>query len=329
MDSGVVPGSIISQYYDPMISKLIAHSPHNRLEAIDALKGALDRYVIKGIAHNTSFLSSVLRNQDFIDGSTPTNFIDLHYPDGFTGVELNNEEHAEFVAVAAVVNMWKKEYLHTASITLNSNDSNGSEELVVCIGGMFGKAFIVNIDDDKIKVRHILRKRISNDDNADSIIDNNEEATSMSMAEHIVKIDSVEYDPINPVVNVSINGVKKALQIQNENNMGVFTAQYCGATFDCLVMSVKEYELSSIMKEPQTPDTSNLILSPMPGTLISYAVGDGDTVLAGQEICIVEAMKMQNVLRSTRSGVIKKCHAKVGSSLMTDETIVEFENNGD
>lgn len=130
---------------------------------------------------------------------------------------------------------------------------------------------------------------------------------------------------MNPVVEVVINGEQKAVQIETEDSTGLFSAQYGGANVECLVMSLEEYKLSRYMKEPKLVDTSNLLLSPMPGTLVSYAVEDGDEVLVGQEICVVEAMKMQNVLRSARSGVIKKCHAAVGASLMTDETIVEFD----
>ncbi len=302
-----------------MISKLVAYSPHNRLGAIDTLKGALDRYVIKGIEQNSSFLSSVLRNQYFIDGSTPTNFIDLHYPDGFIGVELDNVERAELAAVITAVTLWKREYLSKPNPKSNSDLVNGEEEFVVCMGGMFGDSSIVRVQDGSIHVSHV--KTRNNVNNYSKKVEENGNGDIYDIA-----IDSIEYNPTNPVVEAVINGIPKAFQVQNENNIGTFNVQYCGSNLDCLVMSVQEYELSLIMKEPKKVDTSNLILSPMPGTLISYAVQDGDHVLAGQEICIVEAMKMQNVLRSTRSGIIKKCHADVGSSLMTDATIVEFEN---
>lgn len=315
VDSGVLPGSIISPYYDPMISKLIAYSPNHRTDAIDALKQALDRYVIQGIEQNTPFLFDVLRHKDFREGNTPTNFIDLHYPDGFSGVELSSEEQAELVAVAAAVTTWKREFLGMPPLSLHNVTTGGSEKLVVCIGGMFGNASFVSVTDGIIHVKHVS---YTQDRGEGGDVDE-------LLTDHKVSIDSIKYDPINPVVDVVINGVQKAIQVQHESNTGVFNAQYCGASFDIVVMSVEEYKLSQFMKEPQVLDTSNLILSPMPGTLVSYAVEDGDEVVEGQEICIVEAMKMQNVLRSPRSGVIKKLHAEMGSSLMTDETIVEFE----
>jgi len=314
VDSGVKPGSIISQYYDPMISKLIGYSPNNRDESIKVLKGALDRYVIKGIGHNSSFLSDVLRNKSFIEGNTPTNFIDCHYPDGFTGVKLSDYERAELVAVAATVNLWRREFLDLPPLSLTTDSEEGAE-VIVCIGGMFGNASIVKVTDHhSILVRHLPNNKNGENEESDVV-----------PKEYEVSLDDIEYDVMNPIVETVINGEQKAFQIQNEDNTGVFNVHFEGAYVDCVVMSEEEYKLSSYMKEPKVVDTSSFILSPMPGTLMSYAVNDGDEVLDGQEICIVEAMKMQNVLRSVRSGVIKKCHAQVGSSLMKDERIVEFD----
>lgn len=315
IDSGVLPGSIISQYYDPMISKLIAYSPNDRMEAMDGLKSALDRYVIKGIEQNTSFLLDVLRNDEFKEGKTPTNFIDIHYPDGFSGVQLDNHEQAELVAFVAAVDSWRREYLAGPPLSSHYVPEDSGEELIVCIGGMFGNASLVKAVDGKMIVQHLS----SQDDKNDVIT---------ASENHEINIESIEYDPTNPIVEITVDGEEKAIQILNNNNsknIGTIHARYNGAEFDCLVMSLEEYRLSTYMNEPKALDTSNYLLSPMPGTLISYAVCDGDKVLEGQEICVVEAMKMQNVLRSTRSGKIKKCHASIGSSLMTDETIVEFD----
>lgn len=115
------------------------------------------------------------------------------------------------------------------------------------------------------------------------------------------------------------------MKVQPEDNTGLFAVKMHGADVDVLLMSRTEYELSKHMKEPPVRDTSGLVLSPMPGTLMSYAVKEGDHVEAGQEICIVEAMKMQNVIRSPRAGVVAKIHPSVGSSLRADEIIAEFE----
>jgi propionyl-CoA carboxylase alpha chain len=120
VDSGVVAGSIISQYYDPMISKLIAHSPNDRTKAIRALQKALDSYVITGIRHNCSFLIDVLRHESFIAGDTPTNFINMHYPDGFSGVSLSNTELSELAAIAATASIVRGEVLQRPQNTFQS-----------------------------------------------------------------------------------------------------------------------------------------------------------------------------------------------------------------
>jgi len=304
VDSGVVPGSIISQYYDPMISKLVAYSPNSREDSIKALSRALDSYRISGIMHNCSFLSDVLRHQAFIDGETPTNFIDLHYPDGFEGVKLSNIQEGELAAIAAKSSFWRGSILQRPTNPLYFNEEGEEEatETIVCLGGMFGTPYLVESTEDNLKVSPY---------GADT--------------SHTVQIDSMEMDAAFPIMDVVINGTQKTLQIGNEGNTGTFSMTYEGATFEVIVMSLKEYELSSHMKEPKKVDTSDLILSPMPGTLISYSVEDGEKVVENQGVCIIEAMKMQNVIRAPRSGVIKKLYAEEGSSLMTDEVIVEFE----
>ena len=100
--------------------------------------------------------------------------------------------------------------------------------------------------------------------------------------------------------------------------------QMYGADMRCLMQSPREYELSQYMHPPHIPDTSNVVMSPMPGTLISYAIKEGDQVEIGQELCIVEAMKMQNIIRAPRAGIVGTCRVKVGSSLKSDEIILEF-----
>jgi len=305
VDSGVVEGSMIEQYYDPMISKLIVHSPNSREEAIGGLQEALNRYVISGIRHNSAFLSDVLRHDAFIAGDTPTNFIPIHYPDGFTGVKLSAEEEAEAVAMAAAIGLWRADILGRPPLLSRKTEEN--DEVIVCVGGMFGKPYSVRGD---IGEGHVVIESLS------------EEGAEC----HNVKIEPFQGEITHPIIDCVVNGRDKTIQIQPEDNTGVFGVKFEGASFDMIVMSPEEYELSRHMREPKEVDTSNLILSPMPGTLISYSVEDGESVVEGQDICVVEAMKMQNVIRSPCAGVIKKCHTEVGSSLMADEIIAEFED---
>jgi len=314
VDSGVTVGSIISPHYDPMISKIIAYSPKDRATAIRALSDALDSTVINGVRHNMSFISDVLRNPDFLDGKTPTNFIDVHYKPGgvgFVGVILNEKERANLAAYMAMVTALRREQFKYPPLTLMEDGVEG-EEVIVCMENspekacMFGSAY-------KVRAASSGRWVVCEQDKAGSAV----------KVENVV-IDSFDYHPNNPVVTFQMGtGEKRALQIHGEDNVGAFEVKFNGSDVSVLVMSPEEYKLSRHMKEPKPTDTSNFILSPMPGTLISYAVEDGEHVVAGQEICIIEAMKMQNVLRSSRTGVIRR-RAKLGASLVANDLIVEF-----
>lgn len=306
MDSGVVHGSIISQFYDPMVSKLIAYSPNHRKEAIKGLSGALDRYRISGIMHNCAFLSDVLRHQAFIDGETPTDFIDLHYPGGFAGVSLSSVQKGELAAIAADSSFMRRSILQRPSNPLYPKQDEGDKisESIVCLGGMFGTPYLIQVTEE----------------GDTKVTPYGEDTTSQ-----LVEIHGMKLGASSPTMSATINGKKKTLQIGIEDSTGAFSMTYEGANMEIIVMSLKEYELSRHMQEPKKIDTSDMILSPMPGTLISYSVEKGDRVVEHQDICIIEAMKMQNVIRAPRSGVIKELRAEEGSSLMTDEVIVEFE----
>lgn len=313
VDSGVTCGSMISQYYDPMISKLIAYSPNNRQEAIDTLRAALARYVICGVEHNIPFISDVLRNEDFVAGKTPTNFIDLHYPDGFSGVNLGHTETLELAATVAILSSWNKDVMELPPLPMERIDDD-DEEVVVSFGGMFGDHFLVkvhNIDDNMLEVTALPKQ-----------------GDSSASTTSLVSLEIDSYQHSDPLVTIKANGCEKVLQVYRENSTGLFKVNFQGAALDVLIMTPSEYELSCYMNEPKVVDTSNFILSPMPGTLMSFAVEEGDHVLEGQEICIVEAMKMQNVIRSPRAGTIAKLCVDVNSSLMADEAIIEFVETG-
>jgi propionyl-CoA carboxylase alpha chain len=247
----------------------------------------------------------VLRHESFIAGETPTNFIPLHYPDGFSGVSLSAREKSEVAAIACVVSRMKGEVLDRPPLPCLPTSGDESSALVVCLGGLFGTPFLVQYNDDKINVSEMV-----------------DDGTCES---EIISIDVTEFEANSRVISVRVDGEDRVIQLKSEDSTGSYEMRSNGADFNVIVMSPEEYKLCRNMHKPHKVDTTHLILSPMPGTLISYSVKDGDSVVDGQDICIVEAMKMQNIIRSPRSGVIKKCHATVGSSLMTDEVIVEYE----
>ncbi|KAL7516922.1 hypothetical protein ACHAWX_001893 [Stephanocyclus meneghinianus] len=317
IDSGVVPGTIVSPYYDPILSKIIAYSPVNRGHSILGLGSALDQYVIRGVQHNVPFCRDVLRNDDFVKGYTPTGFIAQHYPDGFSGGQLSAVERKELVAIAGEIARKKRILMGSPPLTLSGKDGENAnqDEVVVCLGGMFGDAYLVqskiNLEGD-CTITACVSKLYHEGDGTDE--------------SHVVELCNLDYEPSGELAQVSVGGTDRALQIHEEDETGSMKLTMFGFESHVMVMSLGEYELARHMKKPIPKDWGNFVLSPMPGTLISFAVKEGDVVEIGQELCVVEAMKMQNVIRSHKAGAkIGKLHGEVGASLRADECLIEFE----
>eukprot|EP00521_Asterionellopsis_glacialis_P015377 CAMPEP_0195303474 /NCGR_PEP_ID=MMETSP0707-20130614/32845_1 /TAXON_ID=33640 /ORGANISM="Asterionellopsis glacialis, Strain CCMP134" /LENGTH=712 /DNA_ID=CAMNT_0040367031 /DNA_START=167 /DNA_END=2305 /DNA_ORIENTATION=- len=299
VDSGVAQGHVVSPFYDPMLSKVICWD-ETREGAVEGLARALDHYVIEGVQHNARLVNDVLRHPAFVKGDTPTSFLPTHYPDGFVGVQLSNKEKMEMVVAVAAIAKKRNQVLDQPPI-------NGSGKVVVLLGGMFGEAYQVELDD----------------------IENPGSVHVSPMASEgegsVVEItEPLEYEPTQLLAEITLNDEPLSLQVIKESETGLLSVQMKGANMDVLVQSPREYKLSLHMHEPSIVDTSNMVLSPMPGALISYAVEEGDHVEMGQELCIVEAMKMQNIIRSPRAGTVEKCRVDVGSSLKTDEIIIDL-----
>lgn len=297
MDSGVIEGHVVSPFYDPMLSKIIAYAP-TRLEAIKKLADGLDQYVIEGVQHNARLCNAVLRHPAFQAGDTPTSFLPRNIPE-FKGVQLTLSQEEELAVSMALIGLTRESFLERPPVV------PAFSPVVVRLGGMFGDAFEVSLGDDKTaKVKKVTGEGPG--------------------VERRVKIDSLKYDPERYQARVSIDGEPRTIQVLSENLEGDMKVQMYGANMVCLIQSPREYELSKYMHEPTLVDTSDFVLSPMPGTLISYAISEGSHVEVGQELCIVEAMKMQNIVRAPRAGVIGKINVKAGSSMQADDIIMEY-----
>ena len=321
IDSGVVPGSIVTPHYDPILSKIIAYSPTSREAAIRGLGMALDRYLIRGdtVRHNIPFVRDVLRNPDFVKGYTPTSFIETNYPDGFVGgLEcLSEVERCELVVIA-------REIVERRAVTLGRVTVvgvGGKDDVVVCLGGMFGDAYLVRTPKSSsttsvpnfaaVNVTRLMKHG-----------EKNEAAVNDSQS---ISITAFEYDPSSDFAHCKIAGESRVLQVHGEDEIGALKLTMYGADADVLVMSPAEYQLTCHMMEPVPLDLGDFVLSPMPGTLVSFAVKEGDVVEMGQELCVVEAMKMQNIIRSHKAGaIVEKLHGTVGASLCADEILLEF-----
>ncbi|EED90363.1 hypothetical protein THAPSDRAFT_263480, partial [Thalassiosira pseudonana CCMP1335] len=294
VDTGAVPGTIISPHYDPIISKIIGYSPLDRGHAIKGLGLALDQYILRGVQHNVPFCRDVLRNNHFVKGYTPTGFIGQHYPNGFSGGRLSEKEICELVVIAREIG--KKR----------------------C---MFGDAYLVQSRIDLERDCSITAS-VTKLPCADSGERSENDGSKAAQAVVLCKVD---HDPADDLALVSLPGEERALQVHGEDETGVLKLTMFGLDADILVMSRGEYELACHMNKPIPKDFGNFVLSPMPGTLISFAVEEGDVVEIGQELCVVEAMKMQNVIRSHKAGAkVGKLHGVIGGSLRADEILMEF-----
>jgi propionyl-CoA carboxylase alpha chain len=298
MDSGVCEGHIVSPHYDPMISKVVSYAP-TRAESISLLSQALEQYVIDGVQHNAELLQSVLRHDAFRAGDTPTSFLPTHLPN-FAGAPLTKIEEAEFVAAAAVIARARGEGRQQPPLA----GGNGAETSVICkLGGQFSTPRRVELSENSAVVTNL--------DTGD--------------------VETVRLDPRSPLhmdgsyrAHLVLNGKARTIQVMADLDTGEIPMQMYGADRLVLIQSEREHELNRHMKEPEVVDTGNLIQSPMPGTLIRISVSEGDSVVEGQELCVVEAMKMQNILRSPRSGVIAICKVKPGESVRADQVLLEF-----
>jgi len=297
LDSGVAEGHVVSPFYDPMLSKIISYAP-TRDEAIDILADGLDRYVIEGVQHNARLVNAVLRHPAFRAGETPTSFLPTHIPK-FEGVQLTSSQEEELAVSIALISKARQSVLEQPPVT------SGDSPVIVRLGGMFGKALSVSLHDDK----RASVSTISVD--GDSVTRD-------------IAVDKCELDPENCLAHVALDGTDRAIQVIKEGLDGEIKIQMYGADMECLVQSPREYELSLYMHEPEIEDTSDLVMSPMPGTLISFSVAEGDHVELGQELCIVEAMKMQNIVRAPREGFISKLKVKEGEALVTDQVLMEY-----
>lgn len=309
MDSGVAPGHNVSPYYDPMLCKLVYYGK-DRASAIAGLSQALDEYVIEGVQHNGRLVQSVLREPDFQAGATPTSFLPTHYPNGFHGVQLTDAEKEEFAVSAALIGVERRKIFQQPSLAGGSGKAGeGDEAVIVRLGGQFGAAYRVSLTTPTALVEALGV-------NGEPI-----------GAGRVVKVDSdLKYEPTKFLASLTLDGKTRVIQVLREEVTDEIKMQMYGADTKILIQSPREYELSRLyIHEPVKADTANMVLSPMPGLLISYAVKPGDTVMEGQELCIVESMKMQNMIRSPREGTIASCKAAVGASLKVDEIILTFE----
>ncbi len=297
-DTGVAEGSEISLFYDPMIAKLCTWAPDRNL-AVDAMSDALDSFVVDGIAHNVPFLSALMQHPRWRSGDISTGFIDEEYPDGFLPIEPGEDDIVILCCIALAVELLRKDRLDRHLDRLAPHSGKLQPNWVVRIGDTY---FETTVLDGETSGQIRLKAAIGGRDPVS--------VESDWTSDQIVWRGMVAGESVNAQIRPVLNGI---------------AVSWRGMAITARVMSPEIAGLDRLMPVKEAPDTSNLLLCPMPGLVVSIAVQQGQKVKAGETLAVVEAMKMENVLRADRDLTIAKLLAKPGDSLAVDAVIMEFE----
>ena len=263
------------------------------------MKEALDRYVIRGVTHNISLLRDILTEKRFVEGDISTKYLQEQYPEGFKGKVLTQNELEETLALAACVYVRKQELANSISNSqrLSQFDVTQTHELVVfknnvqqpvsvrCLGG---DCFEVSVAGKTLKL------------NVPSMISRR-------------------------TTDVQVNGNTQVLQLFDYSFTGKMKLQYLGTIFNLNVMPTRTAELKKHVREVTSRVSAGQIIAPMPGVIKNISVNVGDMVAEGQELCVLEAMKMQNSLNSSKAGKVKKINCTLGETVSEDAVLIELE----
>ena len=292
VDTGVTEGGEISMFYDPMIAKLIAYGP-NRQAAIGHMRQALDEYYIRGLSHNIPFLASLMSKERFVVGALTTNFIAEEYPAGFRRDDLPAGDPTTLIAVAASVEFAQASRSSLISGQFSGHEVTVPEQWTVVMNG---------------KYHDIVCRRA-------------ESGFAVVVAGEAVYVNT-DWTIGQPLFRGTVDGRPVCVQV---DRVGIgYRLSHDGLHVDALVLTRRTAELHRLMPVKAPPDMSKYLLSPMPGLLRSIEVSEGQEDKAGKPLAVVEAMKMENILKAERDGTIGKLHAKPGESLAVDQKIIEF-----
>jgi propionyl-CoA carboxylase alpha chain len=293
VDDGVADGGEVSMFYDPMIAKLITWAP-TREAAIDAQVDALDQFVVDGIHDNVDFLSALMQHPRFRKGDLATDFIADEFPDGFHGAPADVQLIADLAVIAGMVATITDERAAEIDGQLGPR-THLSCDRVVCIAGA----------EHRVRIKPYKGGTLAVLDGGDLI-------------------DIIgRWAPGQRLLAVDVDGRRRIVQVRRAGRG--WELQTRGASHKVQVLSPHVAELSHHMIEKVPPDLSRLLLAPMPGLLTRLDLKVGDKVEAGQPVAVMEAMKMENILRASRAATVKATPAKAGDSLAVDQIIVEFE----
>jgi propionyl-CoA carboxylase alpha chain len=291
-DTGVFEGGEISLYYDPMIAKLVTHAP-TRTEAIDAQADALDAFTIEGIRHNIPFLAAIMQHPRWRSGNISTGFIAEEFPKGFERVAPTGAVARVIAGVAAAIDHMLGERKRRISGQLNSAFARERRRAISLSG-------------------EELHADVAHD--GDAIVVQFEDGNSHRL--------SSPWRPGEPLWSGTIDGKPIAVHVRMIPNG--FELAYRGLEVKAFVYTESEARYARLMPVKKLSGSEKAVRCPMPGLVVSLAVGEGQEIKAGETLAVVEAMKMENVLRAERDGTIKTIRVKPGDSVAVDAVIMEF-----
>ena len=306
VDTGVYEGGEIPMFYDSMIAKLIVHGK-DRMEAIEKMRSALNDFIIRGIHSNIPFQAALLQHPRFVSGDFTTGFIAEEYPQGFKTDSVQPADPKRLAALAAFMRYRYLEHIKMIDGQLVGHEMIIAKKFVVVTGARVGS----KEDPYEIPIRLELKENVY--------------SVYIEEADGVSRYDIVSnWRPGEICLHATINGTSK-ITAQVERRGTKYLLVLDGAQFECMVLSPLGAELQRRMPVKVPPDTSKLVMSPMPGLLTTIAVKVGDAVTAGQKIAAIEAMKMENTLTAAQDGVVAEICAKEGDSLAVDQLIIRFE----
>jgi propionyl-CoA carboxylase alpha chain len=287
VDDGVYEGGEVSMFYDPMIAKLITWAP-SRDEAADLQIAALDTFEIEGLGHNIDFVSAIMQHPRFRSGELTTGFIAEEYPDGFTGAAVSDQTKRHLAAIAGFIATARADRARQVDQQLDGELEPPYDWSIT----IAGQTYAVSLDEE-------------------ITVDGEE-------------IDlGLEYTPGDRLIEAEVGDISYGVRIEPTRSGLKMTTR--GAVHQVRILPARIAHLTQHMIEKVPPDLSRYLICPMPGLLVALHVAEGDKVEAGQPLAVVEAMKMENILRAEKSATVKAVNAKTGDSLAVDAIILELE----
>ena len=317
VDTGIAAGGEISMFYDPMIAKLVTWAP-TRQEAIEHMQAAIDAYRIKGVQSNLPFLSALFAHPALQSGDLTTQFIEDHFPDGFDSAVFESEALEILPMVAAWIE-WRTRLrdrqvvdaplLPSSSVmaALASGGAGDSQNTTRSVSSTQTQSHEHNEDDDLGEHLCVIEAA---------------QQTNVSM-NRLAGIDT-NWAPGDWLFHAFIDGIE--VRVGTERVGGKWRLSQGGSVRHFMVVDPHVAELLHYMPVKEEHDLSKFLLSPMPGLLMKVLVNEGDSVTAGQDLAVIEAMKMENTLTASVNGTVSKVVATVGASLAVDDIIIEFES---